>query len=65
MYSVQYTTIKITWANAPLAIPPHGFLALAKLSKVTLEPACSLASLLEIDQKKVVTVFKCYDLQKL
>ena len=44
--SLVLNTIGITCANAPLAIPPHGFLALAKLSKVTLEPACSLVSLL-------------------
>ena len=48
------TTIEITWAKAPLAIPPHGFLALAKLSKVTLEPACSLTSLLGFGQIIVV-----------
>ena len=49
--TICHLVIEITWARAPLAIPPHGFLALAKLSKVTLEPACSLTSLLGFGQK--------------
>lgn len=57
--TICHLVIEITWARAPLAIPPHGFLALAKLSKVTLEPACSLTSLLGFGQKLVV-ILCCY-----
>ena len=42
--------LELTCAKAPLAIPPQGFFALAKFSKVTLAPASSPNSLLRIQQ---------------